>query len=210
MAGHAADGLRVVPADPASTVGRIDIWAGATDGLPLDVEIYARGARHPALETHFFQVGRWTPDRAILTPQRGPGTGYTTTSASSLAGELNHLAPIVLPVKLAGQPVRIIPDLLPIGVYGRGLSTFAVLALSGSTGERLLSGAREAGGIPLSTSVGTGVAVSSPLVTVVLMHRDVAAPGPYADETFLLAGLADRQVLEQAAATLVSRPGEVF
>ena len=210
VAGLAADGLRVVPGDPASTVGRIDIWADATDGLPLDVQIFSRGAHHPALETHFFQVGRWTPDRAILTPQRGPGTGFSTASASSLAGELSHLLPIVLPVKLAGRPVQIIPDLLPIGIYGRGLSTFAVLALGGSTGERLLNGARAAGGIPVRSTGATGVVVSSPLVTVVLMHPDDQGRRPDADETFLLAGLADRQVLEQAAATLVSRSGEAF
>jgi hypothetical protein len=53
------------------------------------------------------------------------------------------------------------------------------------------------------------VAVSSPLVSVVLMHRDRPAR-PDFDETYLLAGLATRQTLEQAAATLVSRPGEAF
>lgn len=210
VAGRAADGLRLVPADPASTVGQIDIWADAATGLPLDVAVVSRGARQPALETHFFQVGRWTPGRAILTPQRGPGTGFTTVSASSLAGELSHLAPVVLPVKLAGRPVRILPDLLPIGLYGRGLSTFAVLALRGRTGRELLQGAQTAGGIPLSTADGTGVLVTSPLVTVVLMHRDVPSGPPGSDVTFLLAGLANSTVLEQAAATLVSRAGEPF
>jgi hypothetical protein len=210
VAGRAADGLRVVPTDPASTVGQIDVWADAATGLPLDVSVVGRGTRQPAMETHFFQVGRWTPARAILTPQRGPGTGFTTASARSLAGELNHLAPIVLPVKLAGRAVRVLPDLLPIGLYGRGLSTFAVLALGGSTGLKLLQGAQTAGGTPLSTTDGTGVLVTSSLVNVVLMHRDASSGPPGPDVTFLLAGLADPAVLEKAAATLVSRPGEVF
>jgi hypothetical protein len=209
VAGQAANGLRVMPADPVSTVGRIDIWTAAGDGLPLDVQVYARGARQPALETHFFQVGRWRPEQAVLTPQRGPGTGFTTAAASSLIGELSHLAPVLLPVKLAGQHLRIIPDLLPIGIYGRGLSTFTVLAVGGSAGQRLLSGARTAGGTPISTANGTGVAVSSPLVSVVLMHRD-APTRPDFDETYLLAGLATGRTLEQAAATLVSRAGEAF
>jgi hypothetical protein len=208
VAGRAANGLRVVPADPASTVGRIDIWADAATGLPLNIQVTGRGARQPALETQFFQVGRWTPERSILAPQRGPGTGFTTANASSLAGELNHLAPIVLPVKLAGRPVRFVPELLPLGLYGQGLSTFAVLGLGGSTGLRLLSGAQTAGGTPLSTADGTGVLVVSPLVTVVLMRRDVPSAGPGSGVTFLLAGLVNRTVLEQAAATLVSRPGE--
>jgi hypothetical protein len=58
--------------------------------------------------------------------------------------------------------------------------------------------------VPLKTAHGTGVLVTAPLLTVVLMHRTGAT------DTFLLAGLADRQVLEQAAATLVSRPGEDY
>jgi hypothetical protein len=145
----------------------------------------------------------------VLTPERGPGTGYTTADASSLAGELSHLAPVLLPVKLAGQHVRIIPDLLPIGVYGQGLSTFVVLAIGGRTGQRLLSGAETAGGTPVRATNGTGVAVSSPLVSVVLMHRDTPARANF-DETYLLAGLATRQTLEQAAAALVSRPGDAF
>jgi hypothetical protein len=209
VAGRAANGLRVVPDEPVSTVGHIDIWADAADGLPLDVQVFAKGARHPALEAHFFQVSRWRPAQAVLTPQRGPGTGFSTTTASSLTGELGHLAPFVMPVTLAGQHIRVIPDLLPIGIYGRGLSTFAVLALGGSTGRRLLSGARTAGGTPISTANGTGVVVSSPLVSVVLMHRDRPSRGDF-DETYLLAGLATRQALEQAAATLASRPGEAF
>jgi hypothetical protein len=94
--------------------------------------------------------------------------------------------------------------LAPIGVYGNGLSIFTVLTVRGSTGRSLLSGARSAGGVPLKTTHGTGVLITAPLATVVLMHRTGAT------DTFLLAGLADRQVLEQAAATLVSRPGEDY
>ena len=106
--------------------------------------------------------------------------------------------------------MRILPDLSPIGLYGQGLSTFAVLALGGGTGLKLLQGAQTAGGTPLSTAEGTGVLVTSPLVNVVLMRRDAPSGRPGADVTFLLAGLADPTVLEQAAATLVSRPGEAF
>jgi len=72
LAGLTASGLRVVPADPASTIGQIDIWADTANGLPLAVQILSRGARHPALETQFFQVSPWTPDRAILTRSVAP------------------------------------------------------------------------------------------------------------------------------------------
>jgi hypothetical protein len=205
VAGLAASGLRVVPADPASTIGQIDIWAEAASGLPLQVEIIGRGTAHPALESQFLQVSPWRPDSSILTPHHAPGTGFTVTSASSFQGELNNLDPEVLPPELAGRATNAISAAMaPIGIYGNGLSVFAVLTLRGTTGRSLLSGARSAGGLPLKTSRGTGVLVTSPLVTVVLMHRTGAA------DTFLLAGLVDRQVLERAAATLVSIPGEDY
>ena len=205
VAGLAASGLRIVPRDPDSTVAQIVIWAEAKNGLPLQVQVYGRGQAKPALESQFFQVSPWRPDRATLTPQRGPGTGFTTTSAKSFQSVLNNLDPEVLPARLAGQGMDAISaQLAPIGVYGGGLSGFAVLTFRGSTGRNLLKGATEAGGTPLSTAYGTGVLVSAPLVTVVLMKRDT---GP---DTFLLAGLADPRVLEQAAATLVSRPDEDY
>ncbi|HYZ57340.1 MAG TPA: hypothetical protein VE733_28080 [Streptosporangiaceae bacterium] len=205
VAGLTASGLRVVPADPASTIGQINIWAEAANGLPLQVEIVGRGTAHPALESQFFQVNSWRPDSRILTPSHGPGTGFAISSASSFQGALNNLDPEVLPPTLAGRAISAISaSVAPIGVYGNGLSIFAVLTLRGSTGRSLLSGARSAGGVPLKTAHGTGVLVTAPLLTVVLMHRTGAT------DTFLLAGLADRQVLEQAAATLVSRPGEDY
>ena len=66
--------------------------------------------------------------------------------------------------------MNLIPALLPIGIYGRGLATFAVLTLRGSTGFHLLSEAQAAGGTPLQTANGYGVVASAPLITVVLMH----------------------------------------
>ena len=210
VAGLTASGLRVVPADPASTIGQIDIWADTANGLPLAVQILRRGARHPALETQFFQVSPWKPDRAMLTPQRGPGTGFTTTTAKSLQGVLNNLDPELLPDTLAGRPHNLIPALLPIGIYGRGLSTFAVLTLRGSTGLHLINEAQAAGGTPLQSLNGFGVVASAPLITVVLMHPNTSARHHYFGDTYLLVGLADTQVLEQAAEELVSRPGEDY
>jgi hypothetical protein len=210
VAGLTASGLRVVPADPASTIGQIDIWADTANGLPLAVQILSRGARHPALETQFFQVSPWTPDRAILTPQRGPGTGFTTTTAKSLQGVLNNLDPQLLPEALAGRPQDLVPALLPVGVYGKGLATFAVLALHGSTGFHLLSEAQAAGGTPLETATGYGVVASAPLITVVLIRPYFPSYQYYFRGIYLLAGLADRQVLEQAAEELVARPGEGY
>ena len=73
----------------------------------------------------------------MLTPQRGPGTGFTTTTPADFAGVLKNLDDEVLPGSLAGFARQ--PSPVPqIGVYGSGLTTFAVLTFRRGTGGQLL------------------------------------------------------------------------
>ena len=201
VAGQNAAGLRVVPADPASTIGQVDIWANPDSGLPLLVQILSRGSAVPALETQFLQVSSWQLSANVLTPEHGPGSGYTVTTASDFTGVLRDLFPEFLPLRLAGrtrQPV--LWQYGGIGVYGSGLTTFAVLAFSGSTGFNLLDDAQSDGATPLQVTGGTGVLASAPLINLIIVHRS------YSQVTFLLAGFVDKQVLEQAAADVVTPP----
>ena len=52
VAGRDALGLRLTPADDASSVSRVDVWVDGDSGLPLQVEVFGEGrrtarARHP-------------------------------------------------------------------------------------------------------------------------------------------------------------------
>ena len=194
VAGSAAAGLQMTPVDPASTIARIDIWAEPGNGLPLMVEIFGRSARTPALESQFFQVGPWRPEAAVLTPQRGPGTGFTAATARSLAGELNHLGEENLPPQLAGRDrVPGPPAFDDVGVYGGGLSTFVVLGIRVGN---LVENALNAGGVPVDLSGETGALISAPLVNAVIVQ-------PVGSNlTYLIAGTISASVLEQSAATL--------
>lgn len=204
VAGQSAAGLRITPADPASTVGQVDIWAAPASGLPLMVEIFGRGSGRPALETQFFQVSPWRPDPRVLTPVRGPGTGFTTTNATSLPGALRNLVLTTLPSQLAGRrrlPVQ--AGFSSIGVYGGGLATFVVVGVRGYTGDTLISDARSDGGAKLSLSSGaSGVLIGAPLVNAVLVRP---ARGAHRCVTFLIAGTVSPQVLEQAANSIVTQ-----
>jgi hypothetical protein len=201
VAGQSAAGLEITPADPQSTIARADIWASPASGLPLLVEVFDRGAARPALETRFLQAGPWTPDPGVLTPQRSPGTGFTTTTPSDLAGVLKNLDGELLPGSLAG--LRRQPSPAPqVGVYGSGLSAFAVLTFSRETGCHLLRTALDAGAAPLAYPDGRGAVASAPLVNLVLVHPRRSP------DTFLLIGLVSRTVLEQAAAALAAKPDQ--
>jgi hypothetical protein len=197
VAGSSAAGLQMTPVDPASTIARIDIWAEPGNGLPLMVEIFGRGSSAPALESQFFQIGPWRPDAAVLTPQRGPGTGFTITSARSLSGELKNLATANLPGQLAGRArIPEPPAFDEIGVYGGGLSTFAVLGLRGDS--NLVGDALSAGGVALALPGTTAALISAPLVNAVI----VSPPGSYL--TYLIAGTIGASVLERSAITLTT------
>jgi hypothetical protein len=201
VAGESAAGLEIVPASPRSTVARADVWASPGTGLPLLVEVFNRGSAQPALETQFLQAGPWTPDASVLTPQRGPGTGFTTTTPDNFAGVLKNLDDEVLPASLAGFAGQ--PSPVPqIGVYGVGLTAFAVLTFRRGTGGQLLGDALAAGAAPLTYNDGTGAVASAPLVNLVLVH-------PYrSPDTFLLVGLVSKTALEQAGAVLAAKPDQ--
>jgi hypothetical protein len=187
----------MTPSDTASTVGRVDIWADPSSGLPLMVEVFGRGLARPALESLFFQVSPWHPDPRVLTPTRAPGTGFTITSAGRLAGALRSLAPVALPAQLAGRirlPVQ--PGFETIGAYGGGLTTFVVLAVRGSAGRSLVPDVVSAGGTPVIIAGGAGAEISAPLINAIVIRP----PGWFF--TFLLAGTVSTQLLEQAATDL--------
>ena len=199
VAGQSAAGLRITPTDPASTIGRVDIWAEPASGLPLLVEIFGRGSGRPALESQFFQVSTWRPDLRVLTPVRGPGSGFTTTSAGNLAGALSNLALTALPAQLAGRRRLPVPEgFESVGVYGGGLATFVVLGIRGGAGRNLVPDAISAGATPLDLPGGSGVLISAPLINAVLVQPS----GFYV--TFLIAGTVSTEVLEQAADSLMT------
>lgn len=201
VAGQDAAGLRVATASPRSTIARADIWASPQTGLPLLVQVFGRGSAGPALETQFLQAGPWTPDAGVLTPRRGPGTGFTATSPSNFAGVLKNLDDEVLPASLAGMARQ--PSPVPqIGVYGSGLTAFAVLTFRRGNGDQLLDTALDAGATPLNFAGGTGAVASAPLINLVLVHPS-ASP-----DTFLLVGIVSRTTLEQAAGVLSLKPDQ--
>lgn len=201
VAGISAIGLRVTPDDPASTIAGVEIWADPGSWLPLEVEIFGRDSGQPAIETEFLQVSSWRPDESTLTPQRGPGTAFTQTGASDLSGALSDLGSVILPAALAGRPRAAAPlGFGQVGIYGRGLATFAVLEIDGTTGLNLIADARSDGGTAINGPHWIGVVVTTRLVTAVLVHSS------YAAGTFVLAGFVDRHLLQAAATQLIAEP----
>ena len=139
IAGRDALGLRVVPADAASSIARVDIWVDAATGLPLQLRLVGKGAANPALETRYVDVEFAPPDASItaFTPPDGARLRQgDDLAALRTAGR--GLPPIAFPSTLAGLPRRSIEGAPPeIALYGRGVTLLAVVPVPTRLGRDL-------------------------------------------------------------------------
>jgi hypothetical protein len=204
IAGVAAAGLRLVPADPASTVGAVDLWADPRTGLPLQVQVFPRGSALPVLDTSFLQLSLSRPAAAVTTPHPAPGVGIAAAKLPSVDsvlggdGDGDHDG-TTFPLQLAGRRYFALPG-APSGVavYGSGFSRFVLLPLPRGVGGSAVSAATNAGAAMLTLSGHSGALIQTPLVTVVMVKAG------FRNRTFLFAGAVNAALLEQAAAALIS------
>ena len=147
-----------------------------------------------------FRSGPWTPDAGVLTPQRGPGTGFTTTTPSDFSGVLKNLDDEVLPGSLAGFARQ--PSPVPqIGVYGSGLTAFAVLTFRRGIGGQLLSDALDAGAAPLTLPTTEPARSRARRLSTSSSSTRTRSP-----DTFLLVGLVSKAALSGRRAAVAGRP----
>ncbi|WP_236791113.1 hypothetical protein [Amycolatopsis sp. GM8] len=193
VAGIAASGLRLVPADPDTTIGQADIWADPGTGLPVRVEVTARGQNAPGLVAEFEDVDQTAP--VVTAPKPAPGSGFTVTNAPDISDALGALGRVRLPATLGGRPVRTtnFGGVQGAALYGSGLATFVVVAVPPNLARDAADAAGQAGGATETLANGEGVFLSiTPLSLAV-----VRPPGMR--RGFLLAGLVGHQVLRAAA-----------
>ena len=193
VAGVAASGLRLVPADPDTTIGQVDVWADPGTGLPVRVEVTARGQQAPGLVTEFDDVDQTAPD--VAAPKPAPGSGFTVTHAPDISSVLGARGRARLPATLAGRPVRTadFAGVQGAALYGSGLATFAVAAVPADFADDAADAAKKAGGATEALPVGTGVFLSITPLSLAVVHP------PGARSAYLLAGLVSHQVLRAAA-----------
>lgn len=203
IAGRTAAGLRLAPTDPDTTVGRVDVWADPATGLPLRVEVGARG--EPAgtvalLATELREVTERSPDPTELVPTVPPGAGFVTAGAADISGALRVLDAPPPPRRLAGRDRVPLSgtadaDLPGVGLYGVGLAGFALVPVSRGIAERGIDGSAGAGGVPVDVPSGRAVRLATPLLSVVVRAGNRGGGA-------LLVGTVTPEVLERAAVDL--------
>jgi hypothetical protein len=198
VAGVDAAGLRLLPDDPDSTVGAVDIWANPRNGLPVEVAIITRGATQPILVARFLNLSENRPSLADVTPDPAPGVGTTITALPDVSGIVDRFGP-PLPGRLARMARVPVPSgLADVAAYGAGFSRFAVLPLPSRIGQSALNAAQSAGAGGVSLSGGTGALIETPLLTVLLAQSQFGGP------VYLLTGAVTPALLVRAGSDLLN------
>ncbi|MDT8913358.1 hypothetical protein [Amycolatopsis sp. PS_44_ISF1] len=192
IAGVDASGLRLVPADPDTTIGQVDVWADPVSGLPVRVEVTARGQRNPVLVTGFEDLDQGP--QAVTTPRPAPGSGFTVTDAPDISRALGAFGRTRLPGTLAGKPVSQaeLGGVSGAALYGSGLSAFAAVGVPRNVADAAADAASKAGG----TASGDAV-----LLSITPLSLAVVRP-PGTRRAYLLAGPVATSVLASAGGDL--------
>jgi MucB/RseB N-terminal domain len=200
IAGRDALGLRVVPAEEASSVARVDVWVDAVTGLPLRVQVYGEDAAGPgaeaALDTGFLDLALITPPATVTAFDVPPGADVREgqdaqlLQAATQAGRAGRR--IVLPAALAGLERRTIAGApASVGVYGQGITLLAASALPRRVAEPLRT---SLAGAPGAVVDDLGVRIAAGPLGLML----VGGPGG----PVLLAGTVSLDALAAAATEL--------
>ena len=191
VAGVHALGLRVVPRSSGTTVARADLWADPASGLPVRVELTARGQGEPIVTTAFLDLRLGPPDPGHVRFAVPADAAVQTDEAPDLARAIDRFSPFVLPDQLAGRARR-----TRVGgaasTYGRGFELVAVLAFPARFSPRTRAFLDK---VPTREGPwGRASVIGTPLLNGMVLERDGVA--------YALAGSVTQPVLDRVAADL--------
>ena len=199
VAGVAAEGVSVVPTDPRTSVSHLDMWVDPGTGLPLRVDVFARGALQPAFTSRFLDLDLAPPTDDVLAPTLSPTVPLSSSPRRDILSTVSQSATQTFPATLATLP-SITGVALPIdiAVYGEGFARVAVIRLPERLLPRILNGV-SAGGQTTRVPGGRVAKLQGSLVQVALLVSD-DGPGYLLVATLTPAAMAD--VVSAAARVL--------
>jgi hypothetical protein len=195
VAGVDALGLRITPRSPTTTVARVDLWADPSSGLPVRVELTARGSGRPIIVTSFLDLRQDRPDPSTVRFQVPPQAWVDFEEAPDLARAVERFSPFVLPDSLGGSPRRT-QVASAASTYGQGYDLVAALAFPARISRRTRDFLEA---VPSKRGPwGQASEIATPLLNAMVFERNGAV--------FALSGTVRFPALE-AAATQLARQG---
>jgi hypothetical protein len=196
VAGRPAEGLRLRPSEPYSSIGRVDVWADRASGIPVLVEVFGRSGGVAALSTTFLDFTAAEPSTEDVAFRPPAGSRLGSASRFDVLGIVRRFSPAEPPPSLLGMARVASPaGLDSIGEYGRGVTQAFVAALPRRL-ARTLRG-------QLEVAVGVRQLPEGLVVTVGPVGLLLTDPGP-TGEDWLVTGTLTADGLAEAATELAA------
>jgi hypothetical protein len=191
VAGVHALGLRITPRSAGTTVARADLWAEGATGLPVRVELTAKGGNGPIVTTSFLDLRLRAPDPEVVRFAVPDDADVQRDQAPDLAGAIGRFSPFTLSDQLAGLERR-----TRFGgaasTYGRGFELVAVLAFPARFSPRTRDFLAK---VPTRPGPwGEASVIATPLLNGMVFEREGVA--------YALAGTVTQPLLDRVAADL--------
>ena len=189
VAGRDALGLRMVPAEPASSVASVDVWVDGGSGLPLRVRVTATDGQ-VALDSRFLDVELVRPPAEVTRFRPPPGARIVEDRSFDVLEAAEGIGGAGLPLQLAGldrRPLEGTPR--AVAVYGRGVTLLTVAPVPGGMASGLRSALRSS---PAAVADEFGIRLAVGPIGLML----VDAPGGRA---YVLTGTVTADALAEAA-----------
>ncbi len=157
--------LVLKPRDPASLVGQVRLAIDSKTGLPLRVEVFAKGGKKPAFETGFTQLQTSKPADSVFGFTPPPGAKVTDGTRAHRPGARTSTAPstsqAATPPSSAGSPTTV----------GSGWTSVLVLPAGSATslGSNATLGALLKGAAPVTGTFRSGRLLRTPLLSVLIL-----------------------------------------
>src|SRR6266508_2938961 len=198
VAGVEALGLRISPRSSSTTVGRVDLWADPASGLPVRVELTARGGSGQIIVTTFLDLRQQRPAEREVRFQTPPGARVDFDDAPDLARAVERFSPFVLPDRVGDEPRRN-QVASAASTYGERFDLVAVLAFPARVSRRTRAFLDSVPSV--NGPWGEASVIATPLLSSMVFERDQVV--------FALSGTVGVPVLERIA-TQLARDGVAF
>jgi len=203
VAGRDALGLRVTPASAQASVSSVDVWADRASGIPLSVEVHAKGVRTPVLTSTYadFRLGR--PAASVLRFSPPDDAEVRSDQLPDVASAADRFADRLPPATLAGLPDRrsttgAVADVPgSVGVYGRGPTVLLAIPLWRRYADSVR---RDLTGQPGVSETDDGLSLGAAPLRLLLTTPEQGGT------SWLLAGTVTQKGLVAAAAQLARQP----
>ena len=204
VAGQDAYQLVVAPKDSRSLVGRVVVQLDAQHpGVPLGVQVFARGATSPAFQTGFTSITFAAPPASTFAFTPPQGASVHTVTPADLAGARPAMRPAVSGAKVVGSGwlrVAVLPASVLSAIRNGNAAGALGQAAQSAAGGPGSGGTVDAAGVlaallksatPVSGAWGSGRLVTTSLASMLITSNG-----------HVLIGAVDPSVLYSAAAQL--------